>query len=244
MKNIHVIATNKPSRLVFNGTTYVVTIQTLPLDKQINCYPQQIYITSDEEIKNVDWCFHPLLRGGCIIQSKFDNPNSTMKKIILTTDPDLIKDGVQAIPDEFLEWFVKNTSCEFVHIKKMLQCKWGIDWHDLPNQESGRERDGIYRHIWKILYSAEDAEAFSDTIQNTTTKTNDKLIITQQTLEEANWKIIGTADDTFYNGAKWQSNSTYSKETVDKLLDKLLENNMCSHSGDKLIREFKEAHAH
>ncbi len=38
------------------------------------------------------------------------------KKIILTTDQDLIKDGVQAIDDEFLEWFVKNPSCEYVPI--------------------------------------------------------------------------------------------------------------------------------
>jgi hypothetical protein len=36
------------------------------------------------------------------------------KKIILTTDIDLIKDGVQGIDDDFLEWFVKNPSCEFV----------------------------------------------------------------------------------------------------------------------------------
>jgi hypothetical protein len=40
------------------------------------------------------------------------------KKIILTTDQDLIKDGVQAIDDEFLEWFVKNPSCEEVEVKK------------------------------------------------------------------------------------------------------------------------------
>ena len=34
------------------------------------------------------------------------------KKIILTTDGDLIKDGVQAPDDEFLQWFVENPSCE------------------------------------------------------------------------------------------------------------------------------------
>ena len=38
-------------------------------------------------------------------------------KIILTTDPDLIKDGVQAIDDEFLHWFVKNPSCEWINVK-------------------------------------------------------------------------------------------------------------------------------
>ena len=41
-----------------------------------------------------------------------------LKKIILTTDQDLIKDGVQAIDDEFLEWFVKNPNCEFVEVVK------------------------------------------------------------------------------------------------------------------------------
>ena len=44
----------------------------------------------------------------------------TCKKIILTTDQDLIKEGVQAIDDEFLEWFVKNPSCEWVEIEKMF----------------------------------------------------------------------------------------------------------------------------
>ena len=59
------------------------------------------------------------------IQAKFVNINITNddeedKKIILTTDKDLIKDGVQAIDDKFLEWFVKNPSCESVEIEKMF----------------------------------------------------------------------------------------------------------------------------
>lgn len=39
-----------------------------------------------------------------------------LKKIILTTDQDLIKDDVQTIDDDFLEWFVKNPSYEVVLI--------------------------------------------------------------------------------------------------------------------------------
>jgi hypothetical protein len=75
---------------------------------------QNIYITSDEEIKEgVDqWYLDKFLNkpynsGGSQYSSKQD-------VIILTTDQDLIKDGVQAIDDEFLEWFVKNPSCEEV----------------------------------------------------------------------------------------------------------------------------------
>jgi hypothetical protein len=44
------------------------------------------------------------------------NNGNMCKKIIMTTDQDLIKNGVQAIDDEFLEWFVKNPSCEDVEI--------------------------------------------------------------------------------------------------------------------------------
>jgi hypothetical protein len=33
------------------------------------------------------------------------------KKIILTTDSKLIKDGLQDIDDDFLEWFLNNQTC-------------------------------------------------------------------------------------------------------------------------------------
>ena len=38
------------------------------------------------------------------------------KEILLSTNDSLIKDGVQAIDDEFLEFFIKNPSCERVEI--------------------------------------------------------------------------------------------------------------------------------
>jgi hypothetical protein len=87
MKNIHILPTDKPSRLVLdtvNNNLFLTTTE----DFGTNIMKfQNIYITSDEEIK-----------------------------VILTTDQDLIKDGVQAIDDEFLEWFVQNLSCEVVEI--------------------------------------------------------------------------------------------------------------------------------
>jgi hypothetical protein len=42
------------------------------------------------------------------------------RKIILTTDQDLIKDGVQPIDDEFLEFIVKNPSCESIEVESGL----------------------------------------------------------------------------------------------------------------------------
>jgi hypothetical protein len=117
MKNIHVLPTDNTSRLHLGKSGLVLC--DFVFDKStIN--GQHIYITSDEEIKEDDWC---IVDGG-LGRIGIDKVQTTIrysvqpKKIILTTDQELIKDGVQAIDDEFLEWYVKNPSCEFVKIEK------------------------------------------------------------------------------------------------------------------------------
>ena len=115
MKNVHVIPTDKPSRLAIlhDDKLHIGT----NFKKDLNVNPQHIYITSDEEIKEGDWIFNEereLSVLQCIGQGSLRGWN----KIILTTDIDLIKDGVQAIDDEFLEWFVKNPSCESVKTQR------------------------------------------------------------------------------------------------------------------------------
>ena len=37
-----------------------------------------------------------------------------------------------------------------------------------------------------------------------------------KTLEETNWEVLGTKTDTFYNGAKWQQERSYSEEDMTK----------------------------
>jgi hypothetical protein len=108
MKNIHVLPTEKPSRLYYHLELkqLVLTNKSILRDVVSN---QNIYITSNEEIKEGEWFYNPKLLDA---QKLFDRRD--WKKIILTTDQDLIKDGVQAIDDEFLEWFVNNPSCEFI----------------------------------------------------------------------------------------------------------------------------------
>jgi hypothetical protein len=110
MKNIHILPTDKPSRVWtdLDGNFYLHPIPTTLF------FMQHIYITSDEEIKEGDWVFNFEYNYIVRYDSKKHDDKFWYKKIILTTDQDLIKDGVQAIDDEFLEWFVKNPSCEFV----------------------------------------------------------------------------------------------------------------------------------
>jgi hypothetical protein len=118
MKNIHILPTDKPSRLFKFANE--LHLDTIPKDyyKKYN-----IYITDNSKIREGDWFLNTLNNqvNKCddLIYEKNVNLSSWCKKIILTTDQDLIKDGVQAIDDEFLEWFVKNPSCERVEIESL-----------------------------------------------------------------------------------------------------------------------------
>ena len=125
MKNLHLLPTDKPSRLHVDLRSTFLT-PNYQIGKEINSVVDSIniYITSDEEIKEGDWCFYVNSIYKVLRISSNNRPIIKMsdgifeisyyKKIILTTDQDLIKDGVQAIDDEFLEWFVKNPTCEEV----------------------------------------------------------------------------------------------------------------------------------
>ena len=141
MKNLFLLPTDKPSRFVTSKDKKTYSLYSIEEFKDIDKFieydskswdSQNIYITSDEEIKEGDW-FLPQghlnphkLKGYNKINGDLESYNglcydiSKCKKIILTTDQDLIKDGVQAIDDEFLEWFVKNPSCEEVEVKPLL----------------------------------------------------------------------------------------------------------------------------
>jgi len=132
MKNIHLVLAGE-SRLSLNRSYRDYAIGT-EVSKPYWIYsqykhhmsvtdasvrPHNIYITSNEEIKEGDWCYQtelPNLLERCKGKEENWMINRGFKKIILTTDQDLIKDGVQAIDDEFLEWFVKNSSCEEVEV--------------------------------------------------------------------------------------------------------------------------------
>jgi hypothetical protein len=112
MKNLHVLPTDKPSRLHLYTDEKGTILETCELEYSNTRNTQHIYITNSEEIKFNDY----ITDGYKIWQWKDDSSLLSRKKVILTTDQDLIKDNVQPIDDEFLEWFVKNPSCEFVEI--------------------------------------------------------------------------------------------------------------------------------
>jgi hypothetical protein len=145
---IHLIPTDKPSRLTKQGDDLEkIWLYTRPIDFRANeIYPQHIYITDNSEIRNMDWVIQvnfektntQLIHCVTDTQVKIANDRNgsfTKSKIILTTNKLLIKDGVQAIDDEFLQWFVKNPSCEEVEVIKNYLSNNG-QWKDvlLPSE--------------------------------------------------------------------------------------------------------------
>lgn len=113
MKNIHLIPTNKPSRLhlAYNKIFYLSLDPFIQIDTK-NYKSFNLYITSDEEIKDG---FFLDLTHNIVIQSVFyPASDKNGKKVILTTDENLIKNGVQKIDDEFLEWFIIDSSWKVV----------------------------------------------------------------------------------------------------------------------------------
>jgi hypothetical protein len=162
MKNIHILPTDKPSRLFYD-----INLQLL-FEPYLMKYSQNIYITSDEGIKEGDWCIDVIHNTICKRNS--DNYRKQYKKIILTTDQELIKDGVWGIEDGFLEWFVKNPSCEYVELKGYVIILPGesCDCDKIcseceAKQEPGKETaDYIDRHIVEALVEVAKQKMYSE----------------------------------------------------------------------------------
>jgi hypothetical protein len=166
MKNIFVIPTDKYSPLVHSTSKYgglFLSIYYSPMKEMGDSY-QNIYITSDEEIKEGDWCYDDFLKSvfqaNSIMGVKTQN---TSKKIILTTDQDLIKDGVQDIDDEFLEWFIKNPSCEEGEVDKNWNYPLDKRWEYkiiIPKEEQKQ-------HLIDIMRGDEELGLYEEPKQDT-----------------------------------------------------------------------------
>ena len=234
MKNIHILPTDKPSKIHFDGKLFIST--NSQISREINSIVEgrNIYITSDEEIKED----YVIAYGFVIKVMMFEEEtlyfiNGTKakredcKKIILTTDQDLIKDGVQVINDDFLEWFIKNPSCEEVEVEK-LEGRY-VDYSGnvhipinykiiIPKEEPKQEK---FEHI---LYKG---NVWEPPVQETLEDLVNKMKILDDRVDLFGYSL-GLKD-----GAKWQQeqilNFLYSEITkrrdysASKMCEKVIE---------------------
>jgi hypothetical protein len=220
MKNIHLIPTDKPSRLKQNKITKKYSLVTKGID--LTSYiPVNIYITNDEKPKEGDWHYNSI--NNTVYQKKLDYISFAYEhKIILTTDQELIKDDVQEIEEEFLEWFVKNPSCEFVDVYNDKSVGYEYDHYSIiiPKEEPKQ----------RLEKYSERFDNDKSVIGNPDTW--GKRIIEepkQETLEEAVNTFKKT--DVYINEIKQKQERMYSEEEI-KLIEGLINLYWTEHNSE------------
>ena len=247
MKNIFLLPTEKYTDLVHSTSKYgglFLSRHYSPMKEMGDSY-QYIYITSDEQIKDVrpykgKW----QLEQGEIL-NKFPTyltDLSECKLVVMTTDPQLIKDGVQAIDDEFLEWFVENPTCEFVKTELLNVSE--VLWEEyfkkhgvypkypyyekiiIPQEESKQK----FSRKWKELKDAKPSEP----LKSWDDESEEEALEKAATNYSHDWENITGLDSNdvspfgasivdFKSGAKWQAERMYSEEEVLKIINKFNE---------------------
>jgi len=214
MKNIHLIATDKPSRVYKHlGRELKHTVRYFE-QKGLLCINQHIYITNDEEIKEGDYRLN-IQRDYFKKSDKegldyYNKRNDVFKKIILTTDKDLIADGVQAIDDEFLEWFVKNPSCESIEV--------GYGWIRLTETDN----EGYWISIPDNQFEMQQEEPKQETLEEAAKRYADNQSDTSMRKNPLEFSKSGEelweeAKEDFKAGAKWKEEKMYSEEEIFNL---------------------------
>ena len=209
--------------------------------------PQNIYITNNERIKDGDWYLNlinnKLWKAGLNFIDTDGIIGSKLKKIVLTTDEQLIADNVQAIDDEFLNWFVKNPSCEKIEVKSESSRKHGM-W-----------KPEYYPQIYKIIIPKEEPNYnMKQEIISEMERLDEEQ--KQETLERAAERRYGTDMDSirgsnvydlntdlkrgFIEGVKEMQKQMYSEEEVEIIIQKLMNDVHCGDLcyGDNVI-DFK-----
>jgi len=237
MKNIHILPTDKPSILIKDIWKNTFSLIENFNTKHTDFKAQNIYITNSEEIKVGDY-----VNGGdwneiekIKHQKEVDNLKLykdgdftvPYRKIILTTDQDLIKDGVQAIDDEFLEWFVQNPSCEEVEVDLVSVNEFG--------SEITVNGYGFDKFIYKIIIPKKEPKSLIKKMKPVQEQWQRDMLKTlqeskQETLEEAGERLYPNRESflhrfqnierkAFTRGAKWQQERSYSENELLDILN-------------------------
>jgi len=161
-KNIFLLPT-KESHLFYHDCikNYSYKIDKYNKCKETKCkHPQNIYITNDEKVEIGEYGLgyaHGIKNGvgsGWFLfkhdgsnQAKLNALCTDTKKVIITNDSELIKDGVQAVDDGFLVWFVDNPNSKVVKIEK-----------EQVNNKPGSSYSTITNYKYKIIIPKEETK--------------------------------------------------------------------------------------
>ena len=135
MKNIFLIPTENSSRLSIKDGVLILHRQ------QWRKGTQNIHITSDSKFVRDEYItdgIEVIKATPKLVDAQGLVDRRDWKKILMTTDPELIKDGVHPIGEDFLQWFVENPTCIKVEVVYGLFNPMGrqVDPNDLGQNHS------------------------------------------------------------------------------------------------------------
>lgn len=141
MKNLYLLPTENISKLAqsfFDKSFQYDPDYYYTLEKE-KTIPYQMYIVSNEEIEDHTescWCLDTKDKSIKYYEKSSQSLYNyiSYRKIILTTDHSLFKEGIQDITEKFLKWFVKNSNCDFVNIELYLRTAQSYNY---TNDEDG-----------------------------------------------------------------------------------------------------------
>jgi hypothetical protein len=232
-KNIFLLPTDKPSRLgyISESKTYHLYNNDVFLDELANAI--NIYITSSEEIKKGDWYYTKRFGVGIAKNegnTKIERTANSYHKIILTTDTTLIVDGVQKIDDEFLEWFIKNPSCESVEVESMINMVQFTPrefiYKIIIPQEDPFEKSKLALRAYLLANKEKVTKDLQEMREKSSVDRNETVEEAAETwVFETNGHKWSSNDNTagdnygsFKAGATWQAERMYSEEEVEKMV--------------------------
>lgn len=172
---------------------------------------KNIYITYSEKIKDGEY---GLSRLGEIIKFHSGYDYRYYAKIILTTDQDLINDGVQGINGvmasdfRFLDWIFDHPNCEYVDIKKYMLCGY-CGQENCHNLEHLDEEDVL---LYEAIIPKEEAK--QETLEESALRLYPIKI---ESCMEGKIDVNSYERNLFIEGAKWQKERMYSEEEVRKI---------------------------
>lgn len=219
MKNIYLLPTEKESRLIIYST---LLNELRLLDEPIYNWKHKrhIYITSDDPIKKGDWFI--ALDGTNDIYNANDKwleiieeNSNPAEKIVLTTDLDLIKDGVSKIDDNFLKWFINNSDINYIDIIREK-----IDLSDFGHYDIHYK----YHIDYPLTEDQENSlESHRDFVNKTKSEELNNIMSEFDNLEvEDKTYTFEDIINAFYNGWNYRGESEYTypkakKEFIENL---------------------------
>jgi hypothetical protein len=213
MKNIHILPTDKPSRLYLgnNGNFVFGMMQTSIQSRNDDFTNQNTHITSNKDINENDYI---ITKDGRLVQVSYllSKDLDGASKVILTTDQSL--DGVQAIDDEFLKWFVNNSNCEYIEVEEVYF--HGTGYYKVSELSEQDKEKYSFMKKYKIIIPKEEPkqrlEKYSERFDN---KDNE---LVEGVFNPENWGkrlVKEDADkDSFEDVTKYKKERSYSEEDV------------------------------